>query len=107
MYNIRLRELRKEMKLTQGEIAEKIGVALTTYAGYEQAARNPDWQTLVKLSEIFGVSLDYLIGRTNERSGVIAPPNKGEILIAKAEEANVSLSEIEAYITARKLHPNN
>lgn len=63
MDTYRLRALRKEKKLTQGEIAEILEVARTTYANYEQGTREPDNKNLNKIADYFGVSVDYLLGR--------------------------------------------
>lgn len=65
MYSERLKELRKNKKLTQKEVAEKIGVARTTYAMYEQNRREPDNETFQKIADFFNVTTDYLLGRSN------------------------------------------
>lgn len=106
MLKNRLKLLRNELKLTQGEIAEKLNIALSTYSNYEQGTRNPDWNMLIKLSDIYFCSIDYLIGRTNIRDEILVPPEKGQILITKANKANVSIQELEAYIEARKKSQN-
>jgi len=59
----RLRELRIKKKLTQDEFAKILGIARTTYSGYENGSREPDYNTLVKIADYFGVSTDYLLGR--------------------------------------------
>lgn len=64
---IRLKELRKEKKLTQKQVAEYLGVATSTYAMYEQGNREPDFSTLNKIGDFFGASVDYIIGNTNQR----------------------------------------
>lgn len=66
MLGDRLRKQRNRLKLTQEDIARKIGVARTTYAMYEQNSREPDYATLQKLADLFDVSVDYLLGRTND-----------------------------------------
>ena len=58
-----LRQLRKERGLTQREISEKIGIAQTTYAGYESGKHQPDLATLIKIADIHRTSLDILTGR--------------------------------------------
>lgn len=63
MNTVRLRELRKEKRLNQEEVAKKIGVGRTTYAMYEQGNREPDNDTLSEIADFFGVTTDYLIGR--------------------------------------------
>lgn len=60
----RLEELRDIHNLTQVEIANILGVARTTYAGYESGTREMDYKTLIKLADFYKVSLDYIFGRT-------------------------------------------
>lgn len=63
-FNKTLKKLRKNNKLTQKELADKIGVARTTLANYEQGTRFPDKETLLMIADFFDVSLDYLVGRS-------------------------------------------
>ena len=48
---------------TQAEVAEKLHISRTAYAGYESGRNEPDLKTLVKIADLYGVSLDYLAGR--------------------------------------------
>lgn len=66
-YN-RLKSLRIENNLLQKNLAEKIGLAQTTIANYEQGKRFPDETTLLKIADFFNVSLDYLLGRSDVNS---------------------------------------
>ena len=102
MFSSRLKEEREFAGLTQKELAEKIDVTAGTVGLYEQNRRSPDYDILIKLADIFNVTLDYLIGRTNSKKEVIPPPEKGQALIMKAEKANVSIAELEIYIETRK-----
>jgi transcriptional regulator with XRE-family HTH domain len=63
----RLVELRKEKKLTQEDIAKKLHLTRSTYAQYEVDRRVPEYATLQKLADYFNVSIDYLVGRSNDR----------------------------------------
>lgn len=58
-----IRQLRIDLGCTQTEIADKLGVSQQAYANYETKKRQPDQETLVKLADIFNVSVDYLLGR--------------------------------------------
>jgi transcriptional regulator with XRE-family HTH domain len=66
MLGKRLSEQRKKHKLKQEELANKIGVARTTYAMYEQGNRHPDYETLQTIAGFFGVSRAYLLGDTDD-----------------------------------------
>ncbi|SFT03813.1 helix-turn-helix domain-containing protein [Marininema halotolerans] len=65
---MRLRYLRKSKKLTQEEVARAIGIPRTTYTGYENGNREPDFETLQKLADFYNVSADYLLGRDHSQS---------------------------------------
>jgi len=64
----RLKLLREEAGLTQKQLADKLGVSRGTIGMYEIGQRDPDTETLQKLSDIFGVSVDYLLGKTDIRN---------------------------------------
>lgn len=60
----RLRNRRKEMRLSQEQLADKIGITRQGYGHYETGRNEPDFETLIKISEILQCSLDYLLGKT-------------------------------------------
>jgi len=62
----RLRQARKEKKMTQAELAEKIGMTQGGYTSYEIARREPSIKGLVNLADALNVSLDWLCGRTEK-----------------------------------------
>ena len=64
----RIRELRKERGLKQREMAEICGIKLRGYQCYEYGTGYPEVPGLVFLADYFGVSLDYLMGRKDERT---------------------------------------
>ena len=57
----RLKALRIEHKMTQQDVADSINVARTTITGYETKNRQPSHEKLNDLSELFNVSIDYLL----------------------------------------------
>lgn len=63
----RLRQLREEKEWTQEQLGEILNVSGATVNRYEKGLRNPAPETLIKLAEIFNISLDYLLGRINFR----------------------------------------
>ena len=62
----RLKELRKQKGLFQKDIANKLGIDRTTYVKYETGASEPDIKTLLSIADIFDVSVDYLLGKTEQ-----------------------------------------
>lgn len=64
----KLKSLRLEKKLTQKQIADRIGLAISAVSSYESGSRYPSYDVLVKLARIFHVSTDYLLGMTDKRN---------------------------------------
>ena len=62
----RIRELREDHDLTQAKIGAKIGVSQRTYAHYEAGDRMIPPEILCALADYYHVSVDYLLGRTDE-----------------------------------------
>lgn len=62
----RLRELRKKRGISQLKLAMDLNINQNTVSRYEKLEREADYTTLIKIADYFGVSLDYLLGRTNE-----------------------------------------
>lgn len=66
MINERLRNLRNNAKQTQNDVANYLGISRTAYNNYESGIRVPDNEKLVKLADLYSVSVDYLLGRTDD-----------------------------------------
>lgn len=64
----RLRELRKSKRLTQQQVADKIGLTRPAYTAYETGKRVPDGPMTAKLATIYDVTTDYILERTNSTS---------------------------------------
>lgn len=60
-FGTRISNLRKNLKLTQQELADKLGISRAALSHYEKDRRDPDSDTLIKLSDFFDVSTDYLL----------------------------------------------
>lgn len=60
--------LRKEKNVTQKEIGELLGIGERAVRYYETGERRPDFNGLLKLGEYFDVSLDYLVGWSEDRT---------------------------------------
>lgn len=65
-FSQRLKELRKERKLTQKQLAENLGIATSTIIKYERGEREPNIQNLKRFANYFNVTVDYLLGFDDE-----------------------------------------
>ena len=63
-----IKELRNEKKQTQKDMAELLGIKLRAYQYYESGTHYPEVPNLIKLADYFGVSTDYLLGRSDSRT---------------------------------------
>lgn len=75
----KLKSLRVEKKLTQKQVADRIGLAISAVSSYESGTRYPSYDVLVKLARIFHVSSDYLLGLTDTRNIDVTGLNDNEI----------------------------
>ena len=67
MEKIKIKELREEKHVSQTKLAMDLGLNQNSVSRYENGDRQADYETLIKLADYFNVSLDYLLGRTDNR----------------------------------------
>lgn len=93
-FQSRLRKLRLDKKLTQQEVADKLGITRQAYGYYEseKSKREPDHAATQKLAELFGVSTDYLLGSSENKVSVAG------------QEITLSPEELKLFEELRK-HP--
>ncbi len=65
VFSERLQQLKLEKNFLQKDIAANIGVSLRAYQYYEQGQKEPTMSVLIAIADYFDVSLDYLVGRTD------------------------------------------
>ena len=65
----RLRECRENAKLSQKYVALTLGISAPSVANWERGKTNPSNENIVKLADLYGVSIDYLLGRTDDPRG--------------------------------------
>lgn len=58
-----IKDIRARKGLTQAEVASALGVSSVVYSRYETGSRQPSIDMLVQMADIFGVTVDYLLGR--------------------------------------------
>jgi len=75
----KLKKLRLENKLNQKQVADRVGLAISAISSYESGIRYPSYDVLIKLSKIFHVSTDYLLGIKNTRNIDVSGLDENEI----------------------------
>ena len=89
---MKLIQLRKDKNLTQEQVANYLNMTQSTYQHYENKRSEPSIETLCKLADLYGVSLDYLVGRqfVNE-VGYLTEEQKNVVFaIKKLNDANLN-----------------
>lgn len=71
-FNENLKTARERKNMTQKEVADSIGVAKSTYSLYESGQREPNVQTIKKISDVLNVSADELLGLSSEPQTIAA-----------------------------------
>lgn len=74
----RVKALRKEHKMSQDELAEALQVSKFSISAWERGLRKPEFSTLTDLSELFDVSMYYLLGASDDATSVNSQPNDDE-----------------------------
>lgn len=67
MYYPRIKELRQEQSRSQINVSTLIGIDQSYYSKYERGQQNITLEILIKLADLYQVSIDYIIGRTNKK----------------------------------------
>ena len=66
-FSQRLKQLRRDRHLTQAQGAKRIGVTAAMVSSYETDIRLPSYEVMVRLADLFGVTVDYLLCRQDKR----------------------------------------
>lgn len=92
-----IRSLRKEKNITMKRLGEIIGVSESAVSQYENGKRQPDNETLIKIANCFGVTVDYILGRNNDysSSNVVRVPVLGLVAAGIPIEAIENIIDYE------------
>ena len=66
-FSQRLKQLRRDRHLTQAQVAKRIGVTAAMVSSYETDIRLPSYEVMVRLADLFGVTVGYLLCRRGRR----------------------------------------
>lgn len=94
----RIKTLRNQSGLTQIEFAKKFGIAQSTLSTWERGRYEPDFDTLLKLSDYFGVSVDYLLGRSDMDTKKEKPTEVNTVIKSLRTEKHISQRELAAAV---------
>lgn len=104
----RLRALREKSGWSRYVLAEKLNASYSTIAKYETNARFPDRETLVHIANLFGVSVDWLLGRIEEmqhseqKMGILPGDNQPVDISKLSPEEQELYKELKLHFTNRK-----
>lgn len=105
----RIKQLREENNWTQLELSKKMDCAMSSIAMYENESRKPSMEVLIKLSEIFDCSIDYILGKSDIRNPEdlknIPHANSGGVDTTGLDEED--LKELQAQADYMKWKKNN
>jgi transcriptional regulator with XRE-family HTH domain len=101
-YGTRIAELREKRGWKQEELAQILGITRAALSHYEKNRRKPDFDTLTKLANLFGVSIDYLIGRIPHTQNDMDPDVKQFIDHLELSDKDI-LSRFNLMIDGRSL----
>lgn len=93
----RLRHLRKEKQITQEKLAERFFITKSAVSKYETGINTPENKLLQDMADFFGVSVDYLLGRTDDINfkAQYNPRDKAKEILEVIQKAGVNLENID------------
>ncbi|MFS0727068.1 helix-turn-helix domain-containing protein [Paenibacillus sp. 1P07SE] len=98
MIGERIRELRKARGMTQKDLALILNSAKSTISQYENNINEPDLETVMKIADCFGVSVDDLLGRRSpDKPGRPADENTVVMEVRNSDEAGYLRASLELY----------
>lgn len=103
-FGSRLKEARKGKKLTQREVADRLGIDHTTISKYENNQSEPDNETLKELATLYDCSIDYLMGRTSEPDIVLSENAKNFLDALELSDEDV-VERYNLVVDGKKLTP--
>lgn len=101
----RMKLLREQHNLSQTDLARILNISRQSYNFYENEKRDPDTEMLIRIADFFNVSLDYLLGRTNDPSPLTQEktPSYQEEVIQDLEDITPEMaSEVRQFISYLK-----
>jgi transcriptional regulator with XRE-family HTH domain len=107
MFNLpeRLKNLRKQKKLSLKKVGDAIGVSDMAISYYENGEREPDFEKLTKLAEFFEVPVSYLLGISNEIGYKYSVDDYKDVVVY-ATQQNVSPEQLKELIKViKKINP--
>ena len=78
-----LKDLRTKRSLTQQQVADALGCSVMVYSRYERETRQPSIDVLIRLSDLFGVTIDYLVGKEQVEDGTLSSYERALVVAAR------------------------
>lgn len=100
----RIAQQREKMGMTQEELSAKLGITRAALSHYEKNRREPDSDTLNKIADFFDISIDYLLGRTEEAHHQLDPDVRDFVDDLELSDEHI-LEKFNFTIDGRKLTP--
>lgn len=102
---LRLKELREQKGVKQSDLAKYLNVANNTISTWENNQREPDLETLIKIAQYFGVSVDCLIG--NDRTIFPPPLTKNESKFLSVFRQLPDKAQSALFVVASQMAPSS
>ncbi|MFP7479936.1 helix-turn-helix domain-containing protein [Terribacillus saccharophilus] len=102
----RLSELRKKKNWSLQDTADRLGIAKSTYAGYESGYRRPSFEALIMLADLFDTSCDDLLGRHFDKKMELTNRGNAELSVDQRKLSEKEISGAVAFIRATRQMEN-
>ena len=100
-----LKEIRNNRKLKQKQVADALGCSAVVYSRYETGDREPSIETLLRLADVFGVTVDYMLGRQQIEHSTLSS-YEIELIEASREADSRAREDAMTMLKAHSLNPD-
>ena len=105
MFQLRLKQLREQKKISQQQLANALSVSQSTVGMWESGKNKPEYTTLLKIAEYFGVSLDELAGEKESPILITQHGGDGPIIVRNGKKTEREKSLDALVLACQKLSP--
>lgn len=102
-----IKDIRTRKNLTQADVANALGVSSVVYSRYETGSRQPSTEVLMQMADIFGVTVDYLLGRQDVEDSTLSSFEQQLISASRNADERARQDALNVLLTHSQIKPEH
>jgi len=104
---VNIKDIRTRKNLTQADVANALGVSSVVYSRYETGSRQPSTEVLMQMADIFGVTVDYLLGRQDVEDSTLSSFEQQLISASRNADERARQDALNVLLTHSQIKPEH